>query len=132
MKQDKKTTNKSGCTAVLAAAMIAAGGFSALMRAIRGRMAVNGKGHRESEMGVAEWRDEFYGNGSIFFRAAPRDQRSEYYLKEAVRYPGKQIRGGIRRENRKQIIAGLRSKNCKLSNSLTGFIWMKNASSVCA
>ena len=29
MKQDKKTTNKSGCTAVLAAAMIAAGGFSA-------------------------------------------------------------------------------------------------------
>ena len=29
MKQDKKTNNKSGCTAVLAAAMIAAGGFSA-------------------------------------------------------------------------------------------------------
>ncbi len=42
MKQDKKTTNKSGCTAVLAAAMIAAGGFSAYA-GNQGRMAVNGR-----------------------------------------------------------------------------------------
>ena len=62
----------------------------------------------------------------VFFRAAPEISDPEYYLKEAVRYPGKQIRGGIRRENRKQIIAGLRSKNCRnLSIVLTGFIWMK-------
>ena len=35
MKQDKKTTNKSGCTAVLAAAMMQPE-VSALMQAIRG------------------------------------------------------------------------------------------------
>lgn len=39
----------------------------------------------------------------VFFRAVPRDQRSEYYLKEAVRYPGKQIQGGIRRRTESKL-----------------------------
>ena len=75
MKQDKKTTNKSGCTAVLAAAMIAAGGFSAYA----GNQGTHGGEWKDTESLIWEWQNgemSFYGNGSIFFRAAPRDHRS--------------------------------------------------------
>lgn len=53
------------------------------------------EGHRESEMGVAEWRDEFLRKWKYFSEQHPEISDPEYYLKEAVRYPGKQIQGGI-------------------------------------
>ena len=69
MKQDKKTTNKSGCTAVLAAAMIAAGGFSAYA----GNQGTHGGEWKDTESLRWEWQNgemSFYGNGSIFFLSA--------------------------------------------------------------
>ena len=90
MKQDKKTTNKSGCTAVLAAAMIAAGGFSAYA----GNQGTHGGEWKDTESLIWEWQNgemSFYGNGSIFSEQHPEITDPEYYLKEAVRYPGKQI-----------------------------------------
>lgn len=87
MKQDKKTTNKSGCTAVLAAAMIAAGGFSAYA----GNQGTHGGEWKDTESLRWEWQNgemSFYGNGSIFSEQHPEISDPEYYLKEAVRYPG--------------------------------------------
>lgn len=63
MEQDKKTTNKSGCTAVLAAAMIAAGGFSAYA----GNQGTHGGEWKDTESLRWEWQNgemSFYGNGS--------------------------------------------------------------------
>lgn len=87
MKQDKKTTNKSGCTAVLAAAMIVAGGFSAYA----GNQGTHGGEWKDTESLRWEWQNgemSFYGNGSIFSEQHPEISDPEYYLKEAVRYPG--------------------------------------------
>lgn len=87
MEQDKKTTNKSGCTAVLAAAMIAAGGFSAYA----GNQGTHGGEWKDTESLRWEWQNgemSFYGNGSIFSEQHPEISDPEYYLKEAVRYPG--------------------------------------------
>lgn len=87
MKQDKKTTNKSGCTAVLAAAMITAGGFSAYA----GNQGTHGGEWKDTESLIWEWQNgemSFYGNGSIFSEQHPEITDPEYYLKEAVRYPG--------------------------------------------
>ena len=84
MKQDKKTTNKSGCTAVLAAAMIAAGGFSAYA----GNQGTHGGEWKDTESLRWEWQNgemSFYGNGSIFSEQHPEISDPEYYLKEAVR-----------------------------------------------
>ena len=70
MKQDKKTTNKSGCTAVLAAAMIVAGGFSAYA----GNQGTHGGEWKDTESLRWEWQNgemSFYGNGSIFSEQHP-------------------------------------------------------------
>ena len=58
MKQDKKTTNKSGCTAVLAAAMIASGGFSAYA----GNQGTHGGEWKDTESLRWEWQ-----NGEMSF-----------------------------------------------------------------
>ena len=58
MEQDKKTTNKSGCTAVLAAAMIAAGGFSAYA----GNQGTHGGEWKDTESLRWEWQ-----NGEMSF-----------------------------------------------------------------
>lgn len=53
-----------------------------------------------------EWQNgemSFYGNGSIFSEQHPEISDPEYYLKEAVRYPGKQIQGGIRRRTESKL-----------------------------
>lgn len=87
MKQDKKITNKSGYTAMLAAAMIAAGGFSAYA----GNQGAHGGAWKDTECLRWEWQNgkvSSFGNGSVFSEQHPAITDREYYLKELVRYPG--------------------------------------------
>ena len=90
MKQDKKTTNKSGCTAVLAAAMIAAGGFSAYA----GNQGTHGGEWKDTESLRWEWQNgemSFYGNGSIFSEQHPEISGSPLSggSKSRVEYEGR-------------------------------------------
>lgn len=74
-----------------AAAMIAAGGFSAYA----GNQGTHGGEWKDTESLRWEWQNgemSFYGNGSIFSEQHPEISDPEYYLKEAVRYPGEQTR----------------------------------------
>ena len=99
---------------------------SALMQAIRGRMAVNGRTQRVWD-GSGRMERWVFMEMEVFFQSSTQRSaiRNITWKRQSV-IRGKQNQGGIRRENRKQIIAGLRSKNCRnLSIVLTGFIWMK-------
>ena len=87
MRQDKKVTNKSGYTAMLTAAMIAAGGFSAYA----GNRGTHGGEWKDTECLRWEWQNgeiSSFGNGSVFSEQHPEITVREYYLKELVRYPG--------------------------------------------
>ncbi len=87
MSQNKKTTNKSVYTALLAAAMISTGGFSAYA----GNQGTNGGVWKDTEYLRWEWNSgeiSSYGNGTVFSEQNPEITDREYYLKELVRYPG--------------------------------------------
>ena len=93
------------------------------------------EGHRESEMGVAEWRDELFMEMEVIFSEQhPEISDPEYYLKEAVRYPGEANPGWNTKGEPKANYSWASVE--ELQKFVNSFDWIhldaKNASSVCA
>lgn len=121
MQKHNNYTDKKVYTAVLAAAMIAAGSMSAYA----GNQGTNSGIWKDTESLVWEWengRTEAYGNGSIFSDLYPEINDREYYLKELVRYPGEV---NPARNSKGELKANL-SENAvaKLQNFVNGFDWI--------